>query len=51
MVDKRFHTLKRVRYFYKNKESVELTILIRLRNLNIAGKMQMFTKQISLHRI
>ena len=33
---------------FQNKRNLELIILIRLRNLNMAGKMQMFTKQISL---
>ena len=51
MVDKGFHTIKQYDIFYKNKGSLELIILIRWRNSNIAGKMQMFTKQISLHRI
>ena len=37
MVDERFHTVKRVRQFYKNKGSLELIILIRLRSSNIAG--------------
>ena len=31
-------TIKRVRYSWKNKENLELIILIRLGNSNIAGK-------------
>ena len=41
--------VKRVRKFYRNNGNLELIILIRLRNLNIAGKMQIFTKQIFLY--
>ena len=41
LIDERF--IKRVRQFHKIKESLELTILIRLCNSNKAGKMQMFT--------
>ena len=36
---------------FQKKRNLELIILIRLRNLNMAGKMQMFTKQISLRWI
>ena len=43
-VDERFHTTKRVRQFYQNKGSLELIILIVLRNLIKVEK-----KQISLH--
>ena len=41
--DERFHTVKRVQWCYKTKGSLELIILIRLRNSNKAEKLQMFT--------